>query len=240
MESAMILCPTCGAEFPAGARFCPKCGYVVPPTATTPEPSVLIVEQPAAAPPSVVYVDKPAEPTNWTPWIAGIVIALLAATGIALWNMGYLSGGESTTTVIETPATPDQAPPPTININTPPDAPDINITTPPDAPDIIVTPPAEKPEPGPAPEIVSVSGKVLDDTGSEWEYGYELKLRNTSPVDKTVSLKVSFLDGSGFVVDDALTEKYVIPANSEKSFAGADMVPASKAGTIETVKAEFR
>ena len=50
MEKATIKCPTCGSEFPAGARFCPKCGYVVPLTIPGPEE--------APPPPQVVYVSS--------------------------------------------------------------------------------------------------------------------------------------------------------------------------------------
>src|SRR5687768_4120002 len=97
MESATMKCPTCGSEFPAGARFCPKCGYVVPTTAATPDPAVVVVEQPTTRT-DVVYVDNPPAPTNWTPWIVGIVIALLAGTGYALWSGGR--GMDDSTTVV--------------------------------------------------------------------------------------------------------------------------------------------
>lgn len=240
MENATINCPTCSSVFPAGASFCPKCGYVVP--ATLPQTAEFV------PPAQVVYIEQPPAAPNWTPWITGIVLALLGAGGIALWNMGYLGGsaalsGEASSRIIEANPTP-AAQQPDINITLPPAnnaaAPpplvqDINITLPPGA-----TPPPVPPASGQPAEIVSVRAEALETGQAEWKYGYTLKLRNTSASDKPVQLKISFVDGQGYVVDDVLTGELVIPANSEKSFAGADMIRADIAATIKSVKAEFR
>src|ERR1051325_5706002 len=86
IENATVKGPTCGSMFPAGAHFCPTCGYQVPPTV----PSAVEISAPPPA--NVVYVEQSAAPPNWAPWIVGIVVVLLVAGGIGLWNMGYLGG----------------------------------------------------------------------------------------------------------------------------------------------------
>ena len=249
METAIIKCPTCGADFPAGARFCSKCGYTVPPTTTHPAVDVIVAP---AAPPTIMYVEQPVvTATNWTPWIAGIVVVLLAAGGGVLWNMGYL-GGTAATPVVVTgdkalAAAPAPATPQSITINTPPapaaatPPPVINITNPPPADAPAVTPPAANPPlSSTKPEIVSVSARPLDTSGAQWKEGYELKLRNQSGTEIRVNVKVQFLDANGYVVDDDLMNDLVVPAYSEKSFAGADMIDAAVAPTVKSVKALFR
>jgi hypothetical protein len=76
--------------------------------------------------------------------------------------------------------------------------------------------------PAPAPpassisvEIVSVRADALETNLTEWKYGYNLKLRNTTAASRSVQLRISFLDGQGFIVDDVLTGELTIPANSE-------------------------
>lgn len=243
MENATINCPTCGSIFPAGASFCPKCGYVVP--VTRPQAAEFV------PPAQVVYVEQAPATPSWIPWITGIVLTLLVAGGIALWNMGYLGGSaalssETSSRIVEaSPAPAAQQPdinitlPPANNVAAPPPAQDISITLPPGATPP-ATPPPVPPASGQAAEIVSVRAEALETGQAEWKYGYTLKLRNTSASDKPVQLKISFVDGQGYIVDDVLTGELVIPANSEKSFAGADMIRADLAATIKSVKAEFR
>jgi hypothetical protein len=235
MEEAKLTCPTCGSLFPAGARFCPKCGYVVPSTAPTgyAEP----------APASVVYL--PAESSSpWAPWIAALSLALLVGGGLALWSAGYFTREPSTTIVAANePQTPPQvitqAPAPDVHITTPaPDPPKVIVTTPAQPP-LVVRPPAEE-TPVKLPEIVSVVGRALETGPSNWRYGYTVKLRNTADVAKTVDMTISFLDTSGFVIDDVIVQDVVVPANSSKLYDGDAIIRAAVAGTIKTVKAEFR
>jgi hypothetical protein len=237
METAPINCPTCGAPFPAGANFCSKCGYTVPETIT----------HPGGPPPTVLMVPTQTPATNWAPWIAGIVVVLLAVGGGVLWNMGYLGGAASTPAVAPPTGTAPAEPPPTapqnITINTPPAAPpeappqNITINTPPPATPPAAPPAAEQPVADSKLEIVSVSAKVLETGEREWKEGYELKLRNLSNADMHVNIKIQFLDAKGFVVDDDLLDDLLVPANSEKSFADADVINADVAATIKSVKA---
>jgi type IV secretory pathway VirB10-like protein len=244
MEGAKMKCPTCGAEFPAGAKFCPQCGYVVPSTMPTSEVTPTT---------NVVYV-QPTETTdtNWAAWTAVGLIALLIAGGVTLWNLGYLGNEPSAAnpTVIEN-NTPAPSPPAQINITTPAPkpAPPVVITPPANPPatppPIIVNPPANPPAAPPVavtlPSIVSVSGKVLDSTQpGEWRYGYTLRLRNDAARAQHVDVRLHFLDANGDEVGDSVVKTIDIPANTVQTYNGDTYIDAGVAPRITTVKAEFQ
>jgi hypothetical protein len=245
MESATIKCPTCGGEFPAGARFCPHCGYVVPPTLTH-------VEEPAPAP-QILVVQQRASAPGWVPWVAGLGLAIVVGTGIALASLGYFSPPSVNPSIAVVP-TPDSGNPPVasapdinITMENPPageapataQQPDINITVPP-APPATTPPPATNP---PAEQgklaVLSVSAAPKQQGSSSWRYGYEFKLQNLTATDAVVKVRVRFLDAAGNELDNDLVTDITIPHQAEKSFAGAKDIPAAVAAQIRSVRADF-
>jgi hypothetical protein len=243
MEDAKAKCPTCGSAFPAGATYCPECGYVVPVSAPAAAPPV-----PKAAAPSpqsnVVYVQPPApapapapREANWGPWVAIAALVILVGGGVLLWNGGYLGGGNAPTpaasnvTIENSPQMSTETPPATM----PPQAQQPAATPPP------ATPPAAVPPSNtPVIDIVSVTGHALDTSPTAWKYGYTVRLRNNTAAAVKVNLRVQFLDDKGFPLDDALMNDLAVPANTELSFDGDTSLSTSLAQRIKTLRAEVR
>jgi len=236
MEDAKAKCPTCGSTFPAGATFCPECGYVVPvtsPAAYPPEP----IASPPAPQPSVVYVQPPAaapRESNWGGWIVAAVFLLLAGGGFVLWSGGYFGGGG-----------PPAAPASNVSID---NSPQMSTETPPSrpeaAPAVALTPPslppAAPPSNTPVVDIISVTGHALETSLADWKYGYTVRLRNNTAAALKVNIRVQFLDDKGFPIDDALMNDLAIPANTELSFDGDKSLSTSLAERIKTLRAEVR
>lgn len=242
MENASANCPSCGSVYPAGATFCPTCGYVLPaakPAGAVNEQQAMPAPAPSIPQSNVVYV-QPAEAApreaGWGPWIALIVLALVVAGGIVFWNLGYLGSSSpvapaSTSVTIdnsaEPPATPEPgAPPPAAAVPPPPASP--------------ATPPGDNTSRMPAVDIISVEGRALEKNAYEWRYGYTLRIRNNTDGDVKSSFRVQFLDAQDFPVDDDVMSDLVIPARTEMSFDGEDMIKAPLAERIKTLRAEVR
>jgi hypothetical protein len=120
-------CPHCGAEVPAGDRFCGICGQELQPPdtqRTTYAPAVQEVDQPPqwAAPPPAAQVEAtqppPVEkPKRQFPWVIAVIVAVLGlcvvcggggAAGYFLWLQPRLAstGGDLLTAVVTVVATP--------------------------------------------------------------------------------------------------------------------------------------
>ncbi len=244
MEEAKAKCPSCGSSFPAGATYCPECGYGVPVTAAAVTPVIQKIVPPAPQS-NVVYVQPPVtvpRESNWGPWIAMATVVILVAGGIALWNGGYLSSSTPATPAAPaaTTVTIDNSTPP--STEKPPAAVQLAIdTTPAAMPPPAVTPPAaEKPAKSPAIDIITVKGAALETGAMEWKYGYTLQVRNNTDAAVTTSFRVQFLDEQDFPVDDDVMNDLVIPANTELSFEGQDMIKTALAERIRTLRAEVR
>lgn len=239
MEEARAKCPNCGSAFPAGASFCPACGYVVPITAPVASPPVeRIVVPPPPPPPSVVYVQPQVEApreANWGPWVAIAAVILLLGGGFVLWSGGYLGNSSAastpptTVTIDNSPRMSSETPPQSQQPGAPPAA---APATPPPA----AVPPANTP----AIDIVSVKGQALETSDVEWKYGYTMVLRNNTNSAVTASFRIQFLDEQGFPVDDTLIKDLVVPANAKLPYDGFSMIKAPLAQRIRTLRAEMR
>jgi hypothetical protein len=276
MPDVTYKCPACDADLPPGARFCPNCGFVLaentgtlPPAVTTARlddapgsnghpgssnghPAGEDNHPPGATPQStVVYVQQP--PTareaqsNTAVLAAVVVVGLMAAIGIILWNLGYLGGASHQT---------ESTPPPTnITIHNPAQPPANNVivpsTSPPQTAAPPAAPPAQQAQPAAAPtpatpappppvDVVAVSAQATDTSAAQWHYGYTVKLRNNTTTPQTVNLRIKFLDGQGYVVDDTLMNNVYVPANTEQDYQDYKLIDAVTAAKVKSVKAEMR
>jgi hypothetical protein len=101
-------------------------------------------------------------------------------------------------------------------------------------------PPAVIPATSPEIDIITVKGAALEKGDIEWKYGYTLKVRNNTDAAVTTSFRVQFLDEQAYPVDDDLMNDLVIPANTELTFDGSDMIKTALAERIRSLRAEVR
>jgi hypothetical protein len=118
-------------------------------------------------------------------------------------------------------------------------------------PVVVTIPPSTSPPPAAAPppvpasktpviDIISVKGQALATNLVEWKYGYTLRVRNNTAADVTTNFHVQFLDEQNFPLDDDLMSNVVVPANTEITFDGVDMIKTALAEKIRSLRAEVR
>jgi len=98
-----------------------------------------------------------------------------------------------------------------------------------------VAPPQEKEW-----RVVEVDAKVTESNDSWWRYAWRLTLANDSQKPMVFSATIEFQDADGFVIDQDDEHGLVVPATSEKTFTGYELVSMPGATKVQQTLAKVR
>lgn len=73
-------------------------------------------------------------------------------------------------------------------------------------------------------DIISIDSKVTEKNNVWWKYAWKLTMRNRSSDTVVFTGNIEFLDGDGFVIDDALIGASAINSGVTKTFTGYTLV----------------
>lgn len=100
-----------------------------------------------------------------------------------------------------------------------------------------------RPAAAPAPaerkwSIVEVDSRVTESNDSWWRYAWKLTLRNDDSSDLAFDATIEFQDGEGFVIDSDRQHGLFVPAGSERTFTGYDLVNVPGASRVARTNAK--
>ncbi|MHB8797139.1 MAG: hypothetical protein ACYDBY_01630 [Thermoanaerobaculia bacterium] len=86
--------------------------------------------------------------------------------------------------------------------------------------------------------IVEVDSRVTETNDTWWRYAWKLTLRNDAASDLAFDATIEFQDGDGFVIDSDQEHGLLVPAGSEKTFTGYDLVSMPGASRVARTNAK--
>lgn len=100
-----------------------------------------------------------------------------------------------------------------------------------------------RPAAAPAPaerkwSIVEVDSRVTESNDTWWRYAWKLTLRNDESSDLAFDATIEFQDGEGFVIDSDRQYGLLVPAGTEKTFTGFDLVSLPGATRVARTNAK--
>lgn len=87
--------------------------------------------------------------------------------------------------------------------------------------------------------IVSIDSKVTEKNSVWSKYAWKLTLRNNTKTRKSVTAKIEWSDGEGYIVEDDIAYDLQIASGTEETFTGYDLIDASVADSIRKVGAKI-
>lgn len=89
-------------------------------------------------------------------------------------------------------------------------------------------------------EIVSIDTRVTESNEVWWKYAWRLTLKNSSDRTQVFRATIEFQDSDGFIVDSDESDVLAVPARSEQTFTGYDLVNAEVARKVARTSAKVR
>lgn len=86
--------------------------------------------------------------------------------------------------------------------------------------------------------IVEVDSRVTESNDTWWRYAWKLTLRNDDSSDLAFDATIEFQDAEGFVIDSDRQLGLFVPAGSEKTFTGYDLVSMPGASRVARTNAK--
>ena len=89
-------------------------------------------------------------------------------------------------------------------------------------------------------EITDISTKITERNSTYWQFAWRVTVKNNHSCAINLSGEIEFQDTEGFIVDTDGVYNIIVPANSSKTFTGADMVSTSIAPKIANTVVKLR
>jgi len=94
--------------------------------------------------------------------------------------------------------------------------------------------------PAPSFRVVSLRYRVTERNNVWWKYSWILTIRNNVSAPLKLWVTIKFKDADGFIVDQNREYDLHVPAGSEQTFTGFDLISCPEARSVRDADAEVR